>query len=148
MDDTRGPVAAWLAAVGGVALAAAASALVAVVAMWGPWFRSGSAERNSFGFFRAAQTLGIEWVTPFRIAWFLLPVVLAAATALLLFGARRTGLVVAILLGVVLGVAGALSVAGFGALWGSGAATLAGGCTTVLGCVALLLGARGGRVSR
>ncbi len=117
---------------GPVAVAAALAGATAVGAMWGPWFRSGSADRNSFGVFRAAQALGIEWVTPFRLAWFLLPVLLPLAVALLVFGARRWSAAVLVLLGLVLAVMGGLSLAGFGLLWGGVAATVAGTCTTLL----------------
>ncbi|MEL6981094.1 MAG: hypothetical protein AAFO29_01590 [Actinomycetota bacterium] len=123
-----GGAAAWQHAATGTTLVVAA---VAVGAMWGPWFASGSATRNSFGLFRAAQVLGIEWVTPYRVAWFLLPTVLAAAAALIVFGARRTGLVVLGVLGGVLGAAGVLAATGLEAQWGSTVSAGAGLCTVV-----------------
>jgi hypothetical protein len=113
------------------------AATVAVVGMWLPWFRSGAAERNSFGFFRAAQTLGIEWVTPFRVVWFLVPVLLPLSVALLGFRARRAGLGVLAVIGLVLGGAGGLSLLSFGSAAGSAASTIAGTCCMVLGVVAL-----------
>ncbi len=119
-------------------VAALAAAAVAVGAMWGPWFASGSATRNSFGFFRAAQVLGIEWITPFRIAWFLLPTVLAVAVALRLYGAGRSTAVALIGLGSVLGGAGLLSAAAFGVFWGSLVAAAAGWCAVVAALAALV----------
>ncbi len=113
-------------------------ASVAVLGMWGPWFASGSALRNSFGFFRAAQVLGIEWVTPFRVAWFLLPIVLAAALALVVFGARRSGLGLLLGLGAVLAIAGWLSVSAFEARLGSTVAAAA-GTGTVLAAAGTLV---------
>ena len=130
-----------------VAVAALVAGVVAVGAMWGPWVRSGSADRDSFGVFRAAQVLGIEWVTPFRVAWFLLPVLLPLAVALLAFGARRWSAAVLLLLGLLLAVFGGLAVAGFGFLWGGGAAAVAGTCTTLL-AVAMFRPARVGRSGR
>lgn len=127
-----------------VVVATVVLAALSVGGMWLPWFSSGASDRNSFGFFRAAQLLGIEWVTPFRIAWFLLPVLLPLALLLLLLGAHRSGLAVLVLLGSVLAVTGALSLLAFGLANGSAAAAVAGGCTTVLG----IAGVRPGRAGR
>lgn len=110
---------------------------LAVGAMWLPWFRSGSAERDSFGFFRAAQVLGIEWITPFRVAWFLLPIVLLVAAALIGFRAHRPGAALLAVLGLILAAAGGLSVDAFGTAGGSVASAGAGACCMVLGVVAL-----------
>lgn len=118
-------------------VAAAGSGLVAVGSMWLPWFWSGNASRNSFGFFRAAQVLGIEWVTPFRVGWFLLPVLLLVALALLGFGARRSGIAGLVVLGLVLAPAGGLSWVGMGPASGSAASTIAGSCCMVLAVLAL-----------
>ncbi len=127
----------------GATVGTALAALVAVLGMWGPWFASGSASRNSFGFFRAAQVLGIEWVTPFRVAWFLLPVVLAVALALVIVGARRSGLVLFLGLGAVLAVAGWLSVSAFDARLGSTVAAAAGTGTVLAAAGALLASVMG-----
>lgn len=140
--ERAGGVTAWPNVATVATLVAAA---VAVGAMWGPWFSSGSATRNSFGLFRAAQILGIEWVTPYRVAWFLLPIVLAAAAALVAFGARRTGLVMLGALGVALGAAGALAALGLEAHWGSVATAVAGACTVVAAMAALLTSMLGAR---
>lgn len=113
------------------------SGALAVGAMWLPWFRSGSADRNSFGFFRAAQVLGIGWITPFRIGWFLLPIALLVAAALVGFRARRTGAGVLAGLGLILAVAGGLSARTFGSATGSTASILAGSCCMVCGIIAL-----------
>jgi len=122
----------------GVTVGTVLVASVAVIGMWGPWFASGSATRNSFGFFRAAQVLGIEWVTPFRVAWFLLPIVLAAALALVVFGARRSGLGLLLGLGAILAGAGWLSVSAFEARTGSTVAAAAGTGTVVAAGAALI----------
>lgn len=116
---------------------AVASGTLAVGGMWLPWFRSGSTPRNSFGLFRAAQVLGIEWITPFRIAWFLLPVVLLVAVALIAFRATRSGALLLVALGLVLALAGILSVDTFGSAGGSAASAGAGLCCMVLGVVGL-----------
>lgn len=142
-DRAGGVLAKPRVATGATVLAAA----VAVGAMWGPWFASGSATRNSFGLFRAAQILGIEWVTPYRVAWFLLPIVLAAAAALLVFGAQRTGLVVLGALGLALGAAGGLAAFGLEAHWGSVASAVAGACTMVAALVTLLTPMPGARTT-
>lgn len=118
-------------------------AAVAVLGMWGPWFASGSATRNSFGFFRAAQVLGIEWVTPFRVAWFLLPILLAVGLVLVVFGARRSGLLVLLGLGAVLAATGALSVTAFDARPGSTLAAAAGTGTVLIALVALVASRQG-----
>ena len=90
-------------------VATVVAAAISVGGMWLPWFRSGAADRNSFGFFRAAQLLGIEWVTPFRVAWFLLPVLLPLGVLLLLMGAHRSASALLVILGLVLAVTGVLS---------------------------------------
>ena len=109
---------------------------VAVGAMWLPWYYSGSIPRNSFGFFRAAQVLGLERITPFRIAWFLLPSALLVAVALIGLGARRSGLVIVIGVGLILAAAGALSSLGLGPAPGSAASSVAGTSGMVLGIAA------------
>ncbi len=43
------------------------------------WVRSGSAGRNSYQMFRSAQRLGLDQLTPFRVIWFLLPVLCLGA---------------------------------------------------------------------
>jgi hypothetical protein len=116
---------------------AVASGTLAVGGMWLPWFRSGSAPRNSFGLFRAAQVLGIEWITPFRVAWFLLPVVLLVAVALIGFRATRSGALLLAALGLILALAGILSVDAFGSAGGSAGSAGAGMCCMVLGAVGL-----------
>ncbi len=128
-------------------IAAVIIAAIAVAGMWGSWFASGSAPRNSFGFFRAAQVLGIEWVTPFRVAWFLLPIVLGAAVALVAFGARRSGLGLLLGLGAILATAGWLSVSAFEARLGSTVAAAAGTGTVLAALVALIASLRGPRTA-
>ena len=120
------------------ALAAFTSCAVAVGAMWLPWFTSGSAGRNSFAMFRAAQLLGIESITPFRVLWFLLPVVLLAAAALHLFGLTRAASATTALLGASLACFGLVAVTALGTHAGSGAATVAGLCTIVVSIPGML----------
>ena len=82
--------------------------------------------------FRAAQILGIEWITPLRIVWFLLPVVLLVAVATLAFRLPRAACVVAGILGTVLAASGFLALLSLGTEPGPAAATLAGLCSIVL----------------
>lgn len=42
------------------------------------WVISGSISRNSYSSFRAAQTLGLDELTLFRVLWYLVPVFTAA----------------------------------------------------------------------
>ncbi len=107
------------------------AAVVAVGAMWLPWFTSGSAGRNSFAMFRAAQLLGIESITPFRVLWFLLPVVLLAAAALFVFGLQRSASAALVVLGAALVAVGWVAFSAVGAHVGSAAATAGGLCTIV-----------------
>lgn len=112
--------------------AAALAGGAMVGGMWLPWFHSGQAGRNSFAAFRAAQVLGIEWITPYRVAWFLLPVILAAAVAAWALGGRRLGAGVLLILGAVLTLAAGAAIWQLGAEAGSAATASAGLCTTVL----------------
>ncbi len=55
------------------------------------WTVSGSKVRNSYETFRSAQRLGLDELTPFRVLWFLVPVVafavlVAVATRMLRLG--------------------------------------------------------------
>ncbi len=110
---------------------------ITVGAMWMPWFRSGSAPRSSFDVFRAAQILGVEWATPFRVFWFLLPVVFLAATVAWLFGMARATAAPLILVGFALTGTGAMALTLFGLQSGSLAATGGGACTMVLATTGL-----------
>lgn len=83
---------------GVVGVAAACGA----VAGWPTWTVSGSATRNSYASLRAAQAIGIDQLTPFRVVWFLVPVAAAAVVLLLLAGASRSASVVGILTSIVL----------------------------------------------
>ncbi len=58
-----------------------------VFAMQLEWVRSGSATRNSYEMFRSAQRLGLDELTPFRVVWFLMPVLCLGS--LLMIGLAR-----------------------------------------------------------
>jgi hypothetical protein len=118
---------------------------MATGAMWLPWFRSGSAGRNSFAAFRAAQLLGIEWITPFRIFWFLLPVAFVAAGAVWLLSAHRLAPAMLLVVGLVLMASGGVATATVGVEAGSAAAASGGLCTTVLSALGLGRGSRSRR---
>lgn len=116
-------------------LAAAAFAALTVGAMWLPWFRSGSAGRNSFALFRAAQLLGIDWITPLRVFWFLLPVIFLCGVATAAFELPRLAAGIMGLVAIILSIGGALILVGVGLESGPAAAAALGLCTTV--CCAL-----------
>lgn len=109
-----------------------------VGAMWLPWFTSGSAGKNSFAMFRAAQILGIETITPFRVVWFLLPVVLLAIGVTYVFGLTRPASAALALLGAIFVILGIVALSALGTHTGSAAATVAGLCTIVLAVPGML----------
>lgn len=76
--------------------------LVGSVSGWLTWTRSGSANRNSYESLRSAQRLGIEELAPFRVAWFCVPVIAAAAVVLLVSGFGRSALGCSALVGLTL----------------------------------------------
>jgi hypothetical protein len=76
--------------------------LVGSVSGWLTWTRSGSADRNSYESLRSAQRLGIEELTPFRVAWFCVPVVAVAVVVLLVADFRRSALGFAVVVGLIL----------------------------------------------
>lgn len=78
------------------------AALAGAVAGWPTWTVSGSATRNSYASLRAAQVLGIDQLTPFRVIWFLVPVAAAAVVLLLVAGAVRVAALVGIASAIVL----------------------------------------------
>lgn len=122
---------------------AVVAALAAVGGMWLPWFRSGEAMRNSFAAFRAAQILGIEWITPVRIIWFMLPVLVLLAVGLLPAGYPSVTSLLLAAVGLFLALGGALFLITAGLELGSAATTISGGCTMVFSAMAL--GSRGRR---
>lgn len=99
------------------------------------WVRSGSAGRNSYQMFRSAQRLGLDQLTPFRVIWFLLPVLILGSV--LMAGLARYQLT-AVFLGaaslVSLGVGIAVLSSGLAAGPGAPLATAAG----VIGSLAAL----------
>lgn len=80
--------------------------MVGVVSAWLTWTVSGSATRNSYESLRAAQRLGIEQLTPFRVVWFLVPVAVLATVVLLAGGFRRAAGLVGTVAGLVLAAFG------------------------------------------
>ncbi len=57
------------------------------------WIRSGSASRNSYEMFRSAQRLGLDQLTPFRVIWFLLPVLCLGSVLMVSLARERVGAV-------------------------------------------------------
>ncbi len=115
-------------------------ALVAVAAMWLPWFRSGEAAKNSFDAFRAAQIFGIEWVSPLRVVWFLLPVVVLAALCLLAFRQRAPAAIALLGASLPLAAFGVVALVAIGVQPGSVIATVAGISAAALAGCGLLVG--------
>ncbi len=99
-----------------------------VLAMQLEWVRLGSAGRNSYEMFRSAQRLGLDQLTPFRVVWFVLPVLCLGAV--LTVGLDRRG-TAAFFLGVAstisVGVGLAVVTSGAGAGLGAPLAVFAGG---------------------
>ena len=95
-----------------------------VLAMQLEWVRSGSATRNSYEMFRSAQRLGLDELTPFRVVWFLVPVLCLGS--LLMLGLVRYHVATSYLGAAFLGAASLVSV-------GVGAAVLASGLGVGLG---------------
>ena len=83
-------------------IVAGGAALCGALAGWPTWTVSGSATRNSYASLRAAQALGIEQLTPFRVAWFCVPVAAAALVLLLGIRAMRSAAAVGLVTAVVL----------------------------------------------
>ena len=78
------------------------AAVLGAAAGWLTWTISGSATRNSYASLRAAQALGIDQLTPFRVVWFLVPVAGAGVVLLLAAGAVRSAAAVGVLMSLVL----------------------------------------------
>ena len=79
-----------------------AGGLIGAGAAWLTWTVSGSVERNSYASLRAARLLDLEFLTPFRVVWFLIPVAVLVLAVLLLAGADRVAAAVGLGIGVVL----------------------------------------------
>ncbi len=71
------------------------SSLVSAAASLLGWTVSGSKIRNSYETFRSAQRLGLDELTPFRVLWFLVPVL---ALAVLVAVAARMNRLAGVLL--------------------------------------------------
>ncbi len=78
------------------------AAVFGALAGWPTWTVSGSATRNSYASLRAAQALGIEQLTPFRVVWFCVPVAAAALMVLLVIRSTRSAAAVGLVTAVVL----------------------------------------------
>lgn len=76
--------------------------MVGSVSGWLTWTISGSATRNSYESLRAAQRLGIDELTPFRVVWFCVPVAVLAMVLLFVFGLDRSAAAVALAASLVL----------------------------------------------
>lgn len=63
----------------GRTVGAVAALATSVAVAWLPWVRSGASTRNSYEALRSAQRLGLESFTPFRVIWFLVPVLAGAS---------------------------------------------------------------------
>ena len=92
----------WAAWGSPAAVAIMIAGFAGVVSAWFDWTISGSARRDSYASLRAAQRLGIEELTPYRVAWFLVPVAVLAIAALLIAQADRTAGLLGVVTGLVL----------------------------------------------
>ncbi len=79
-----------------------AAMVLGAISGWLTWTVSGSAERNSYASLRAAQRLGIEQLTPFRVVWFCVPVAALGLVVLLLARRRDLALISGGIVGLVL----------------------------------------------
>ncbi len=94
-------------------------AIALAISLWLPWVYFGSATRTSFGVFRSAQRLGFDQLVPFRVGWFLLPVI---ALAVLLFAVlewRRIALLTLMVVALLIGLPAGVVVFAGGSAWGS-----------------------------
>ena len=95
------------------------SSIVLALTLWLPWVYFGSASRTSFGVFRSAQALGLDELAPFRVGWYLLPVVALAALGVAALGHIRTAAVLLIVLALLLGIPALVVVVAGLSAWGS-----------------------------
>ena len=94
-------------------------ALGIAVLMWAPWVRTGQATRSSFEAFRALQILGLDQLTPLRVVWWLLPVLLAAVALVAGVGRMVSAAVGLAVLASVVGFAAAGMWVSDTSVWGS-----------------------------
>jgi len=78
------------------------AAFVGALAGWPTWTVSGSATRNSYASLRAAQVIGVDQLTPFRVVWFCVPVAASAIGLLLIARATRSAAALGLLMSIVL----------------------------------------------
>lgn len=102
------------------------SAAAAITSMWLPWLRSGATTRTSFEVFRAAQIFGFDQLTPLRVLWYVLPVLVICCFLLLSSGLVKTGAIGLLLAGLLYGLAGLLAARTAGVLVGSALGAVAG----------------------
>jgi hypothetical protein len=129
----------------GVRLVTVGGVLV-VLAMFGPWVRSGSNERNSFELVDLVDRLGFTPNGPIETAirwWPLVPLLVVVAVVLTIWTAGRTGAIVAIVVGGAVGAVGVAmrsvpETALIGTGWGS-AVDAIGGLLMVAGGTTILL---------
>ena len=132
----------------GVRLVTVGGVLV-VIAMFGPWVRSGSNERNSFELVDLIDRLGFTPNGPIETAirwWPLVPLLVVVAVVLTIWLGGRTGAIVAIVVGGAVGVVGVAmrtvpETPLIGTGWGS-AVDAIGGLLMVAGGTTLLLSRR------
>ena len=93
--------------------------IVLALTLWLPWVYFGSAPRTSFGVFRSAQALGLDELAPFRVAWYLLPVVALAVLGVTALGHIRIAAVLLIVLALLLGLPALVVVVAGLSAWGS-----------------------------
>lgn len=93
--------------------------MVLALTLWLPWVYFGSAPRTSFGVFRSAQTLGLDELAPFRVAWYLLPVVALAVLGVAALGHIRVASILLIVVALLLGLSALIVVVAGLSAWGS-----------------------------
>ncbi len=99
--------------------------------LWLPWVYFGSATRTSFGVFRSAQTLGLDELSPFRVAWFLLPIFALAVLGTVALGHVRVAAAMLVVLALLLGIPALVVVLAGLSAWG-GKLALAGAVAAIV----------------
>ncbi|WP_236808908.1 hypothetical protein [Amycolatopsis albispora] len=133
-----------------LAASAAAGLVLAVVGSFLSWFRSGSVNRSSYqvvGLIDRFDLTDNTFVVLALRVWIVVPLLAAAAIALLVLGATRTGAAVTVVLAIFVGTA-----AGFAAVQGGDdggpiGVTPAGPVTTTIGTLVAVIGALGAVVT-
>ena len=114
-------------------------AAVAVAVTFAPWLRTGAARRTSYQVVRAADRLQVLPPGPqavITVAWAFLPLVAVLAAVAALWGRRRIGAALALLVGAgQVGLAVAVKFAPRAADWGTTAGLVAGSALVVVALV-------------